>query len=195
MPVAGNYGWSSLNNNATGRFSDEQASSRACALAFAVSLAPLTASAQVAWSHDPASRHRSELLGIAELSLRDLRIAVRSCPSGEADRRLVEVGRKQTPIDIVRPYLPFPPRCRPIVTQYVGTPFIVENTGHVIEVPVEPGSSNPRGAGRLSDCFSSTCTRRAGTWLDEGPLPPGELHLVPSEQRLRRTWPWSASCS
>jgi carbonic anhydrase len=112
---------------------------RACALAFAVSLVPLTASAQVAWNHNPDDAIGPNFWG-------SLSFPFATCGSQfdpvlqEQQPALVEVGRKQTPI-VIATADTIPTALPAIVTQYVGTPFIVENTGHVIEVPVEPGSS------------------------------------------------------
>jgi len=61
-----------------------------------------------------------------------------TCGSVVAPGGFVEVGTKQSPVDIVgaRPAaLPLP------LTLYGNTPFQVENTGHVIEVPYAPGST------------------------------------------------------
>jgi carbonic anhydrase len=105
---------------------------RACALAFAVSLAPLTASAQVEWNHDPASPIGPNRWG-------SLTFPFATCGS-ELGTGFIEVGRKQTPIDIVTADT-LPTALPGLTSQYVATPFVVENTGHVIEVPVEPGNS------------------------------------------------------
>jgi carbonic anhydrase len=97
----------------------------AAVLAFA---APL-ASAQ-SWNHDPAS-------GIGPNAWGALAFPFATCGAGNP---FVEVGRKQSPVDIVTrqtvdaglPALSF---------HYQATPFVVENTGHVVEVPYAPGST------------------------------------------------------
>jgi carbonic anhydrase len=88
------------------------------------------ASAQVEWNHNPASDIGPNLWG-------ELTFPFATCGAGDP---FVEVGRKQSPVNIViaetvtvgLPALAF---------QYHATPFVVENTGHVIEVPYAPGSA------------------------------------------------------
>src|SRR5262245_30824258 len=98
----------------------------AVALVFSATLA----SAQVEWNHNPASDIGPNFWG-------ELTFPFATCGAGEP---FVEVGQKQSPVNIVTaetvaaglPALAF---------QYHATPFVVENTGHVIEVPYAPGSA------------------------------------------------------
>jgi carbonic anhydrase len=97
--------------------------SAAVAVLFAAS--PGTAGAQ-AWNHDPASPVGPPAWG-------DVAVPFGTC--GTAARG--EVGVRQSPIDIVGA------RAAAVVAPafaYAPTPFVIENTGHVIEVPVAPGS-------------------------------------------------------
>jgi carbonic anhydrase len=92
-----------------------------------------------------------------------------------------EVGRKQSPVDIVvadtvltaLPALAF---------QYLDTPFIVENTGHVVEVPYEPGSAlrvGPETYQLLQFHFHAPSEHAINGVLDDG-----EMHLVHRNVRL-----------
>ena len=97
------------------------------AVAFALNV-PL-ASAQ-SWNHDPASGIGPDFWG-------SVAFPFATCGAGDP---FVQVGRKQSPVDIVTgqtvttglPGLSF---------HYHATPFVVENTGHVVEVPYEAGSA------------------------------------------------------
>jgi carbonic anhydrase len=87
------------------------------------------ASAQVEWNHNPASETGPNFWG-------ELTFPFATCGAGDP---FVEVGKKQAPVNIVtadavNALLP------PLVFQYQATPFVVENTGHVVEVPYAPGS-------------------------------------------------------
>lgn len=98
----------------------------AAMLAFCATLA----SAQV-WNHDPASSMGPDHWG-------SLAFPFATCGAGNPT--FVEVGRKQTPVDIVieetvAAALP------EIAFHYRDTHFNVENTGHVVEVPYAPGSA------------------------------------------------------
>ncbi len=87
------------------------------------------ASAQVEWNHNPASDIGPNFWG-------ELTFPFATCGAGDP----FEVGKKQSPVNIVTaetvaaglPALAF---------QYHATPFVVENTGHVVEVPYAPGSA------------------------------------------------------
>jgi carbonic anhydrase len=88
------------------------------------------ASAQVEWNHNPASDIGPNFWG-------QLTFSFATCGAGDP---FVEVGKKQSPVNIVTsvtvaaglPALAF---------QYHATPFVAENTGHVVEVPYAPGSA------------------------------------------------------
>lgn len=85
----------------------------------------------VPWNHDPASDIGPNFWG-------ELTPAFRTCgaiiPGFEGFQ---ETGKKQSPIDVVTPV---PASLPPLVFQYANTPLEVENNGHVIEVPYEPGN-------------------------------------------------------
>jgi carbonic anhydrase len=90
------------------------------------------ASAQVEWNHDPDSAIGPNLWG-------SLTFPFATC-GAVVDGSFVEVGRKQAPVNIVTAdtvaaALPA------LVFQYKTTAAVVENTGHVVEVPYEPGSA------------------------------------------------------
>lgn len=94
---------------------------------------PATASAQSApvWNHDPASAIGPNLWG-------SVTFPFATCGAG--DPAFVEVGKKQSPVNIVtaetvKAGLP------DLAFQYQATPLVVENTGHVVEVPYAPGSA------------------------------------------------------
>jgi len=97
------------------------------------------ASAQVIeWNHDPASDIGPNFWG--SLTFPFATCGSQFDPVTNVLDGFVEVGKKQTPVDIVtantiRTALPA------LVFQYRPSPFIVENTGHVVEVPYVPGSS------------------------------------------------------
>jgi carbonic anhydrase len=82
------------------------------------------------WSHDPDSAIGPNFWG-------ELAFPFATCGAGEP---FIEVGQKQSPIDIATantvseavPWLTF---------WYRKTPFVVENTGHVVEVPYTAGSA------------------------------------------------------
>jgi carbonic anhydrase len=96
--------------------------------AVALGFSATVASAQD-WNHDPASPIGPTFWG-------SLTFPFATCGAGDP---FVEVGEKQTPVDIVTAdtvttTLP------PLKFLYDATPFVVENTGHVVEVPYEPSS-------------------------------------------------------
>ena len=90
------------------------------------------ASAQ-AWSHDPQSEIGPRLWGSLTFPFATCG-SLLATPTGNA---FTEVGKRQSPVDITlaRPAFAVPPAFR-----YFATPFEIENTGHVIEVPYAPGS-------------------------------------------------------
>lgn len=91
------------------------------------------------WNHDPASDIGPNFWG--SLTFPFATCGSQFDPVLQAEQAaFVEVGKKQTPVNIVtantvREALPA------LVFKYRPSPFIVENTGHVVEVPYEPGSS------------------------------------------------------
>lgn len=93
-------------------------------------LSTTVVSAQVEWNHNPVSDIGQNVWG-------KLTFPFATCGAGEP---FVEVGKKQSPIDIitaktVAAALPA------LVFKYRSTPFVVENNGHVIEVPYARGSA------------------------------------------------------
>ncbi|HET9596277.1 MAG TPA: carbonic anhydrase family protein [Anaeromyxobacteraceae bacterium] len=87
------------------------------------------------WNHDPASPIGPTFWGTVTFPFATCGSA--NAP-GFAQATFVEVGKKQSPVDIVNAQpaaLPAP------FYVYGNTPFEVENTGHVIEVPYAAGSS------------------------------------------------------
>jgi len=91
--------------------------------------------AQVAWNHDPASDIGPNFWGTVTFPFATCGSALVVDPVGP----FVEVGKKQTPVDIVTANT-VPAALPGLTFQYLATPFIVENTGHVVEVPYAPGS-------------------------------------------------------
>ncbi|MGH9962358.1 MAG: carbonic anhydrase, partial [Pyrinomonadaceae bacterium] len=89
------------------------------------------ASAQV-WNHDPDSAIGPNHWG-------KLVFPFATC-GAEENSTFVEVGKKQTPVGIV-PAETVAAALPELEFQYRSTPFVVENTGHVVEVPYEPGSA------------------------------------------------------
>ena len=83
------------------------------------------------WNHDPASDIGPNHWG-------KLAFPFATC-GAEEDAIFVEVGKKQAPIDIV-PAETVVATLPALAFRYRATPFVVENTGHVVEVPYEPGS-------------------------------------------------------
>jgi len=88
------------------------------------------AAAQVEWNHNPASDIGPNFWGA-------LTFPFATCGAGDP---FVEVGKKQTPVNIVTADT-VDALLLPLRFQYHATPFVVENTGHVVEVPYEPGSA------------------------------------------------------
>lgn len=89
------------------------------------------ASAQVEWNHNPASDIGPTFWG-------ELTFPWATCGAGGP---FVEVGRKQTPVNIVTADT-VPTALPALAFQYNDVePFVVENTGHVVEVPYAPGST------------------------------------------------------
>ena len=105
---------------------------------FAMTLAA-SAQAQVEWNHNSESDIGPNFWG-------SLTFPFATCGSQfdpvaqTLEPAVVEVGKKQTPVDIVTtatqlaalPALAF---------LYKPTPFVVDNTGHVVEVPYAPGNN------------------------------------------------------
>jgi len=97
--------------------------------AVAFTFSATLASAQE-FNHDPESLIGPNFWG-------SLTFPFATCGAGDP---FVEVGKKQSPVNIVvadtvRVGLPA------LAFQYRATPFVVENTGHVVEVPYESGSA------------------------------------------------------
>lgn len=97
---------------------------------FVLVMSATVASAQVEWNHNPAS-------DIGQTFWGQLTFPFATCGAGEP---FVEVGKKQSPIDIVADET-IAATLPPLVFKYRSTPFVVENNGHVVEVPYAPGSA------------------------------------------------------
>src|SRR5262245_23579053 len=78
------------------------------------------ASAQVKWNHNPVS-------GIGPNFWGELTFPFATCGAGD-----VQVGKKQAPVNIVTADA-VNALLSPLAFQYQATPFVVENTGHVVE--------------------------------------------------------------
>lgn len=133
----------------------------AVALVFSAALA----SAQVVWNHDPASAIGPEFWGA-------LTFPFATCGAGDP---FVEVGKKQTPVDIVTADT-VTATLRPLRFLYSPTPFVVENTGHVVEVPYDPSSALRIGKDRyelLQFHFHAPSEHTVN-----GQFADAELHLV-----------------
>ncbi|MGE0827587.1 MAG: carbonic anhydrase [Candidatus Binatia bacterium] len=87
------------------------------------------ASAQVEWNHKPTSDIGPNFWG-------ELAPSFATCGAGDP---FIEVGKKQSPVDIVTTNV-VDARLHPLQFKYDATPSVVENTGHVVEVPYEAGS-------------------------------------------------------
>lgn len=104
-----------------------------CCLVLLASFSAFAAENAVpSWNHNTASPHGPANWGTAAAPFA-------TCGS-TVGGAFVEVGMRQTPVDIdtsalTRTNLPV------LTFQYQDTPFYVENTGHVIEVPYGAGSS------------------------------------------------------
>lgn len=113
------------------------------ALTLALSLAAPAAVAQT-WNHDPASTIGPGFWG-------SIAYPFATCGSkfdpvaNVENAAVVEVGRKQTPVDIV-PSTTIAALLPPLLFAYNATPFEVENTGHTVEVAYA-SRSRPRGRG------------------------------------------------
>jgi carbonic anhydrase len=83
------------------------------------------------WSHDPSSELGPEHWG-------ELGPAYRTCGAAiDGFAGFQQTGRKQSPIDLETTT---PERLPNLVFAYQPTPLEIENTGHVVEVPYQPGS-------------------------------------------------------
>jgi carbonic anhydrase len=85
-----------------------------------------------AWTHNPATP-------IGSLNWGQVAPDFGTC-GATSDGHFVEVGMKQTPVDIVTANTT-KTTLAALSFQYRETPFVVENTGHVIEVPYAAGST------------------------------------------------------
>lgn len=107
------------------------------ALALALALAPMAASAQE-WNHNPESDAGPKFWG--SVSFPFAICGSQFDPVVQAEQpAVVEVGKKQTPVDIL-PANTIAALLAPLLFAYGSTPFEVENTGHVVETPYVPGS-------------------------------------------------------
>jgi carbonic anhydrase len=100
-----------------------------------VVVSTFTAAYAVDWNHDPKNAIGPNFWG--SLSFPFATCGSAFDPVTGVDDGFVEVGKKQTPVDIV--VANTTPTALPALTfQYVPFPFVVENTGHVVEVPYPP---------------------------------------------------------
>ncbi|MFH0344113.1 MAG: carbonic anhydrase [Chromatiales bacterium] len=124
------------------------------------------ASAQTEFNHDPASTIGPNFWG-------ELTFPFATCGAG--DPTFVEVGKKQSPVDIVTADA-VNSLLLPLRFQYKATDFVVEHTGHVVEVPYAPGSALRVGLDKyelLQFHFHAPSEHTVnGTFAD------AELHLV-----------------
>ena len=132
------------------------------------------------WNHDPDSDIGPTLWG-------SLTFPFATCGSQfdpvlqSLEPAFVEVGKKQSPVDIVVADA-IPTALPALVFQYLDTPFIVENTGHVVEVPYEPGST-PRVGQDTYELLQFHFHAPSEHAID-GVLADGEMHLVHRNARL-----------
>jgi len=148
---------------------------RAAVLPVLLAIGSLSAAAQtIEWNHNPESELGPNFWG--SLTFPFATCGSQFDPVLQTEQpNFVEVGKKQTPIDIVtantRPAaLMFP------VFYYEDTPFVVENTGHVVEVPYEPGSTLQ--VGRDSYQLLQFHLHAPSEHAINGKLAAAELHLV-----------------
>jgi carbonic anhydrase len=134
------------------------------AIVFGATLASAQ-SAQVEWNHNPASDKGPNFWG-------ELTFPFATCGAGDP---FVEVGKKQSPVDIVTKDAVKAPLL-PIVFKYKATPFVVENTGHVVEVPYEAGSSIQVGMNSYE--LLQLHVHAPSEHTVNGQLAEAELHLV-----------------
>ena len=92
------------------------------------------------WNHDPNSSIGPKFWG-------SLTPAFATCGT-TVSNQFVEVGKKQTPIDIVSAQA-VSTKVPALSFRYNSTPLDVENNGHVVEVPYHSGSSVAIGSGAL----------------------------------------------
>jgi carbonic anhydrase len=137
------------------------------ALAAALLLASIPSrSLAQAWNHDPVSP-----LGPARWG--SLSFPFATCGTLAADGTLAPVGRRQSPVDLTGA---LPASATVPIFHYGNTPFEVENTSHVVEVPYAPGSRMVIGGDDyelLQFHFHGPAEHAV-----EGRLAPLELHLV-----------------
>lgn len=138
------------------------------------------------WNHDPADAARGPL----------------SWAQIDATFEACGAGRSQSPVDVGTTRKAKLPVLR---FHYPRVPLTVENTGHVVEVPIpaDSGATLRVGTTRTGSC-SSTSTRRASTrstdacttWRrtwSTGTRPGGSPSSACSGTRPRTPTPWSTS--
>src|SRR5260370_25762037 len=107
-----------------------------------VGLTAAMAAAQ-SWNHDPNSPIGPNRWGFLGGNYNSFA----TCGSiVGASTSLTEVGKKQTPVDVL-PANAITSVLQDIAFRYRDTPFVVENTGHVVEVPYKNGSEIRIGPG------------------------------------------------
>src|SRR4030095_4515585 len=112
-----------------------------------VAVATATASGQ-SWNHDPSSQVGPNYWGFLSGNYNSFA----TCGSIVGTSTLLtEVGKKQAPVDIVSGSA-ITLVLQDINFRYDDTPFVVENTGHVVEVPSGKGSEIRIGP-RLPDVY------------------------------------------
>ncbi len=127
------------------------------------------ASAQVEWNHNPASDIGPNFWG-------ELTFPFATCGAGDP---FVQVGKKQTPVNIVTADA-VNALLLPLVYQYQATPFVVENTGHVVEVPYASGSHIQVGFDKYVDRYKllQFHFHAPSEHTVNGQFAAAELHLV-----------------
>ncbi len=139
-----------------------------------VGLTAAMAAAQ-SWNHDPNSPIGPNRWGFLGGNYNSFA----TCGSiVGASTSLTEVGKKQTPVDVL-PANAITSVLQDIAFRYRDTPFVVENTGHVVEVPYKNGSEIRIGPG-LPDEYKllQFHFHAPSEHTIKGKLADGELHLV-----------------
>jgi carbonic anhydrase len=104
---------------------------------------PVAANAQV-WNHNPGSDVGPNVWGTVTFPFATCGSVLPAACGTLPDPlgTFTEVGKKQSPIDIVTAKAVATPTLPALGFSYGATPFVVENTGHVIEVPYAAGAGS-----------------------------------------------------
>jgi carbonic anhydrase len=145
--------------------------------AAALSLMYATAGHAQAWNHDPDSSIGPNHWGF----LHDTYNSYATCGTSDKEGMLkVEVGKKQTPVNLITTAVTASAELKDIDFEYSDTPFHIINTGHYVEVEYELGHGAIEVGNSLPDGYSLQQFHFHAPSEHEinGQLVDAEMHLV-----------------